>query len=396
MFAAPTVWTVMVALLGVHLAGMGAFLTLPVLAPLIARELDLPPSLVGLHTGLVYAGALVSGPFTGLLLRRHGGIRVCQGALVLIGCGIALAVLGHPLALAASALLAGLGHGPVTPSGSHLLAGRVPPRQRSLIFSLKQCGVPAGSMLTAALAPAVGVAFGWRAGALTMAALALLAALALQPLRAALDADRDPAAAGGPRAAWRDAVGSLGLLRRDSRLRSLTCAAACFGVSQFCFAAFFVAWQVEVLGTPLTEAGLRMALAQGAGVAGRVFWGLLADRVGPVPVLVAIGAGAVLGCVALAFAGPAWPGLAVTLAGMVLGATGIGWNGVLLGEVARIAPQGRVGGATAALGVVFGVVQVVMPVAFTALVAGTGAYLGGFLLCAACALVGAFWVRGGR
>ncbi|MFC7607381.1 MFS transporter [Teichococcus aestuarii] len=191
-------------------------------------------------------------------------------------------------------------------------------------------------------------------------------------------------------------MGSLGLVRRDSRLRSLTCAAACFGVSQFCFAAFFVAWQVEVLGTPLTEAGLRMALAQGAGVAGRVFWGLLADRVGPVPVLVAIGAGAVLGCVALAFAGPARPGLAVTLAGMVLGATGIGWNGVLLGEVARIAPQGRVGGATAALGVVFGVVQVVMPVAFTALVAGTGSYLGGFLLCAACALAGAFWVRGGR
>ena len=53
---------VMLALLGTHLAGMGAFLTLPVLSLLIGAELRLPPSLSGLHTALVYGGALLSGP----------------------------------------------------------------------------------------------------------------------------------------------------------------------------------------------------------------------------------------------------------------------------------------------------------------------------------------------
>ena len=39
-----------------------------------------------------------------------------------------------------------------------------PARQRALVFSLKQTGVPGGAMLVAALAPVLGTAFGWRWG----------------------------------------------------------------------------------------------------------------------------------------------------------------------------------------------------------------------------------------
>jgi MFS family permease len=220
--AGPTLITLMLALLATHVAGMGAFLTVPVLAPAIAAEAGLPASLVGLHTALVYAGALVSGPLTGPLIRRHGAVRVLQVCMVLVALGIALAALGHPLALVVSAFVARMGHGPVTACGSHLLAGRTPPRRRSLVFSLKQAGVPAGAMLVAAAAPAIAMAFGWRAGVLAMAATGLLVALALQPLRAGLDAARDPGAGGaGVAALWREAAGSLGLLRTDAALRRL-------------------------------------------------------------------------------------------------------------------------------------------------------------------------------
>jgi len=392
-----SVWTVMVALMGTHLAGMGAFLTIPVLAPAIAAETGLPVGLVGFHTALVYAGALVSGPFTGLLLRRHGGIRVCQVALAVIAAAITLALLGHVVALAASALLAGIGHGPVTPAGSHLLAPRVPPRRRSLIFSLKQCGVPGGAMLIAAVAPLVAMRFGWRAGALTVAGFALATALALQPLRARADADRDRAAAGGGAAtAWRDAVASLSLLRVSRPLRALTLASACYGGSQFCFASFFVAMQVQTLGASLSEAGLRLALGQAGGVVGRVAWGFWADRVGPVRMLAALGLGAAAAGTALALAGPGWPGTAVTLAAVAMGATAVGWNGVLLAEAARIAPAGRVGAATAALGVVFGAAMLVAPSVFSALVAWTGGYAAGFGLCAVAAVFGVVALRGAR
>lgn len=388
MMNSPSVWVVMLALLGTHMAGMGAFLTVPVLAPAIGAETGLSPSLAGVHTALTYGGALLSGPFAQGLLRRHGGVRVCQGALVVIALGIGLAALGHPLALALSALLAGMGHGPITPAGSHLLAPRVPPQRRSLIFGLKQCGVPAGAMLVAALAPALGGLFGWRAGVLAMAGFALLLALALQPQRAALDADRAPAAAARPRP-WEEARQSLGLLRGRGAIRALTIASCCYGTAQFCFSSFFVVWQVEVRGVALEAAGLQLALAQAGGVAGRVLWAVIADRLGPLRVLFALGLAIMLASALLALAGPGWPGAAISLLALAMGASAIGWNGVLLGEVARIAPPGRVGAATAALGFAFAATMVAMPVLFSAMVLASGGYALGFALCAAAGGMGA-------
>ncbi|MFM2149725.1 MAG: hypothetical protein RLZZ187_2031 [Pseudomonadota bacterium] len=388
--AGPSLTVLMLALLATHLAGMGAFLTVPVLAPAIAAETGLAASLVGLHTALVYAGALLTGPLTGPLIQRFGAVRVLQLGMLLVGAGIALAALGQVWALVLSAFVAGMGHGPVTPGGSHLLAGRTPPRRRALVFSLKQAGVPVGAMLIAATAPLIALFAGWRAGVLAIAATAIVVAIALQPLRAALDAGRDPRAGGaGLGALWRGAAGSLGLLRTDAALRRLTVMSCGYGVAQFCFITFFVAFQVTQLGTPLAEAGLRLALAQAAGVAGRIAWALIADRVGARLPLLACGIGAAVAALALAAAGPGWPVALVVLAGIVMGATAVGWNGVMLAETARIAPEGQVGGATAAVSFAFALTMLVAPPAFSALVGLTGGYAAGFLLCVLAALGGA-------
>ncbi|WP_137179639.1 MFS transporter [Roseomonas sp. AR75] len=387
----PSLLTLMLALLSVHLAGMGAFLTVPVLAPAIAAETGLPASLAGFHTALAYAGTLVSAPLTGPLVRRHGGVRVLQCGLLVVGCGIALATIGQPWALALSAFVAGMGHGPITPGSSHLIAARTPPRRRALVFSLKQAGVPAGAMMVAAVAPAAAAIGGWRAGVLTIATAAFLVAACLQPLRAGLDSGRDRGAgAGGLGALAREASGSVWMLRRDAALRHLTLMSCGFGVAQFCFLTFFVVFQVATLGTPLAEAGLRLALAQAAGVVGRIAWALLADRHGARPVLLACGLLAAMAGLVLAASGPGWPVLPVVLAGIVMGATAVGWNGVMLAEAARIAPPGQVGAATAALSFAFGVTMLVAPPAFTGLVALTGGYSAGFLLCVVATLGGAF------
>jgi len=382
----PSIWLIMAALLGTHMAGMGAFLTVPVLAPAIAAETGLSASLAGIHTALVYAGALFSGPITQGLLQRHGGVRVCQGALVVVALGIAIAAIGHPIALLVSALIAGFGHGPITPAGSHLLAPRTPPRIRSLVFGLKQCGVPAGAMLVAAFAPILATHYGWRAGVLAVAVFSLLLALALQPLRAALDADRG---APGPLRPWQDAKSSLSILRDDSRIRSLTFAACSFGIAQFCFGSFFVVWQVQVMGAGLEEAGLMLALAQGSGVAGRIAWALIADRIGALPVLLALGIAIGGACGLLALAGPGWPSLIIAVVAVAMGASAVGWNGVMLSEVARVAPSGRVGAATAALGFVFASVMIIAPTLFSLLVLTTGGFSLGFALCGVAGLAGA-------
>ena len=385
----PSIWLIMAALLGTHMAGMGAFLTVPVLAPAIAAETGLSASLAGIHTALVYAGALFSGPITQGLLQRHGGVRVCQGALVVVALGIAIAAIGHPIALLVSALIAGFGHGPITPAGSHLLAPRTPPRIRSLVFGLKQCGVPAGAMLVAAFAPILATHYGWRAGVLAVAVFSLLLALALQPLRAALDADRG---APGPLRPWQDAKSSLSILRDDSRIRSLTFAACSFGIAQFCFGSFFVVWQVQVMGSKLEEAGLMLALAQGSGVAGRIAWALMADRVGALPVLLALGIAIGGACGLLGLAGPGWPSLIIAVVAVAMGASAVGWNGVFLAEVARIAPPGQTSQYTGGCMFFTFMGVVVSPPLFSQALSFGGSYAGAYALFGVPALAAGVWM----
>lgn len=393
----PSLWTIMVALLAAHLAGMAAFLTVPVLAPAMAAETGVPASLAGLHTAVVYLGALFSGPMTGPLIRRWGGVRMLQVAMLVLALGIALAALGHPLALAASALVAGLGHGPLTPGGSHLLAAHTPPKRRALVFSLKQAGVPLGAMIVAAAAPVIALFAGWRISILVMASIALVVAIALQPLRAGLDQGMDrPAQRGGFGALLRESAASVGLLRHHPELARLTVMACGYGIAQFCFSTFFVAFQVAGLGTPLAEAGFRLALAQAGGVFGRIGWALLADRWGARAVLVACGLGAAVAGLLLAAAGPSWPGVVVLVAGVVMGATAVGWNGIMLAEAARLAPAGQVGSATAALSFAFAVTMLVAPPGFSLLIGVTGGYAAGFLMCVAAVLVGAYAISGAR
>jgi MFS-type transporter involved in bile tolerance (Atg22 family) len=126
-----------------------------------------------------------------------------------------------------------------------------------------------------------------------------------------------------------------------------------------------------------------------AGVVGRVGWGVVADRLAPAPVLRFLGAAIAAASLALAVATPCWPPAAVAAAGIAMGATAIGWNGVLLGEAARLAPPGQAGAATAMLGVVFALVMLVAPSLFSLLVQTTGGYAAGFGLCAAAGMVGA-------
>jgi predicted MFS family arabinose efflux permease len=381
----PGVITVLVALLAVHLAGMGAFLAVPVLAPLIGASAGLPPSLAGLHTSIVYAGTLVSGPLTGALILRYGAVRLLQVALAVIAVGLALATVGPAWALAASALVCGVGHGPLTPAGSQVLHTRAPARRRSLIFGIKQTGVPAGAAIIGVAAPVLALAVGWRGAILAVALFGLLVAAGLQPLRRGMDAEADPTRP----ISWRGALASLRLFREHAPLRAITIAASSFGIGQFCFSSFFVVFQVEALGYELVAAGAHLAFAQVAGVIGRVGWGVVADRLAPAPVLRFLGAAIAASSIALAVATPSWPPAAVAVAGIAMGATAIGWNGVLLGETARLAPPGQAGAATAMLGVVFALVMLAAPSVFSLTVQATGGYAAGFGLCAVAGVVGA-------
>ena len=379
---------VVTALMLTHVAGMAAFLTVPVLAPVIGTELGVPLKLAGVYTAVCYLGYVFTSPFTAGLVARLGGVRTCQLSLCGIAAGLALSVLATPamalVVLFASAFLSGIGHGPLTAAGSQLLHEVAPARRRALLFSLKQTGTPFGVVLIGAICPGLAQEIGWRATVLAASGLVLVIAVLMQPLRRLHDSGRDPA----HQVTLTGAFDSLRLFREDRTLRALTIAAMAYGCSQFCFSAFFVVYQVEALAITHVDAGINLSIAQAAGAAGRVLWGVVADHWRPWRVLIAVGIATGLAGIAMALADPTWPGPLVTAAAMALGATAIGWNGVLLSEAARVAPQ-RAAAATGMVATLFAMAMVVAPTLFSTLVALTGSYVTGFLACALLALAGA-------
>ena len=164
-----------------------ALLTLPVMAPVVAQALQVSPALVGLYVSVTYAGAMVATLLGGATVARLGAIRVSQWGLLLCALGLLLCAVPWFPAMALGAVLIGLGYGPITPASSHLLARTTPKDQMSLVFSLKQTGVPLGSMLAGAIVPPLLLVMNWQASLAAVAVVCVLCAWLSQALRIGVD-----------------------------------------------------------------------------------------------------------------------------------------------------------------------------------------------------------------
>jgi MFS family permease len=379
------------ATLGIQIFTSLAATCAAVLAPTIAGEFHVQTRWVGVYVGVVYAGAMAASLASGGFIERYGAIRTSQACVVMSIAGVALMALAPPSApmlLAVAALVIGVGYGPITPASSQLLVRTARPDRMSLTFSIKQTGVPAGAALAGALLPSLAHAIGWRAAFGIVAATGIAVALAAQPIQAALDTDRRK----GRRMSLTAALAPLVHLRVRA-LRQLAIISFAYAATQVCLTSFLVVYLTEVMDYPLVLAGLALSVATVGGVVGRIVWGVIADRrLAARRTLVLIGALAAACGVGLALAQPAWPTIACLALAAVFGATAIGWNGVQLAEIARLAPRGAAGAVTGATGFVGFSGVVLGPTAFTAIVALSGSYRAGWLTFAGVSAAGAAWL----
>ncbi len=350
-------WLPLVLTLTIQAMVSMALLTLPVMAPVVALALGVSTSYTGLYVAVVYVGAMASSLAAGAAVARFGAIRVSQAGLLLCALGLALCAIPFVPAIALGALLIGLGYGPITPASSHLLALTTPANRLSLVFSLKQTGVPLGGMLAGAGVPSLLLLTGWQASLLIAAAANLLCALATQPLRTELDSHRDP-----------HLPLALGNLTQPIKLvlsqPTLVLLAACsfvFSCTQLSLTTYLVVYLHETMAYSLVAAGLALSLSQFGGVVGRILWGWVADRwLGARHMLALLAGLMALSAVATALLQPSMPIILVLAILVVFGASAVGWNGVYLAQVARHAPPGMASIATGGtlaftfLGVVLG------------------------------------------
>jgi MFS family permease len=153
---------------------------------------------------------------------------------------------------------------------------------------------------------------------------------------------------------------------------------------QVVLTSFLVAYLTETLHWSLVPAGFALTAATLGGVAGRIGWGHVADRfLKPRRVLMLIGWLSAAFSVTMSFATPEWPTQVIVPLALLFGATAIGWNGVQLSEVARLAEPGKAGKVTGATSFVTFAGVVVGPPSFALLSSMTGSYRTGFATFAA-------------
>ncbi len=356
-----------------------------VLAPVAAPDLGLAPQTIGLFVSISYFGAMVSSLTSGRLTARFGPLAMCQAAVVLAGAGLVLGKLAIVAVLPLAALALGFGYGFVTPVSSHILARRTPPGIMAFVFSIKQTGVPIGGAIAGAAVPPLVFALGWADSLPVLAAACIATAFALLPARATL---AEPHAVGSRTAlGLRGVFAGLGrpiqLVLADRRLRELAFASLGYAMVQLVFITYFVSYLTLELGYSLITAGLVYACAHAAGIAGRIAWGVVADRwVPPRAMLAVLGAvSAVCGLLTAAFSS-SWPLAAIVALAVLYAASAVGWNGVYLAEVARCAPPGQVGTATGGTQFFTFGGAVAGPPVFAAAVSATGSYAWAFALFA--------------
>jgi len=373
-------WSVLAVTLAIQALVSMAVLTVPAMAPAMAQSLNVSPTLIGLYIAVVYAGAMLASLMSGPWVLRWGAIRVSQLGLLVCAAGLVL-LAAAPGAVSAlvGAFLIGVGYGPITPASSHLLARTTPPDRVSLVFSIKQTGVPLGGVMAGALVPGLLVWGGTDAALLAVAVGNLVCAVIAQPMREALDADREP----GRPLGVASITGPIRLVVSQPQLAQLTSFSFVFSAVQMCLATYLVTYLHSALGYSLVVAGVVLSTAQVGGVVGRVLWGYMADRwLGPRRMLAALAVLMALCCAITAALQVGGPLVLVLVLMAAFGASATGWNGVYLAEVARLAPAGQASAATGGalsvtfLGVVLG------PVLFGTLSGAFDSYRAGYLALA--------------
>ena len=363
-------WAVLALIMAAQVMANVGPLGIPSIAPLIREDLGLSVTQAGSFLSAYYIGPVLISLPAGWLADRWGvrGAMILGQGLIAIGLFAAAVAPGFSF-LVVILVLAGAGYGVLNPTTTKAGMAWFPPHQRATVVGLKQIGLPGGGALGALLMPPLALAFGWRVAVAFSAAM--VGGLAL--LTWALYRDLpDPVSTGLARA--RTGFWAV-LTNRDLWLVGIS--TLIFAGVQTVFLSFLVLYLRDVVELPLVIAAKYLVAAQVSGVAGRVLFGLLSDRLfgGQRRIVLAIaGLGSIACALVLSGITPgAGPGLLVPLAAGV-GFFGVGWNGVQHTLMAELAGP-RAAGTAVGLGLAISSLGVaVCPPVFGLVVERVGGY----------------------
>jgi MFS transporter, ACS family, aldohexuronate transporter len=314
-------------------------LGIPSIAPLIRENLGLSIAQAGSFLSAYYVGATLMSLPAGWMADRWGVLATMVLGQAVIAAGLfAVAGMGSFSVLMIVMACAGMGYGMLNPTTAKAAIAWFPRRQRATAVGLKQVGLPLGGAVGASIMPPLALWLGWRP------AVALTAALVAAMVALTWFLYRDPPATAADAGTARMEATSLRSVLGNRDLWLVSGATLIFAGMQTVWMSFLVLYLSEVVRVSLVHAGRYLVMAQVTGMAGRVIFGMLSDRLFDGRrrvVLVIAGAGSTACSLVMAGTGPgtsAWVLAPLTVA---FGFFGIGWNGVqhtLMAEL--VGPRG--------------------------------------------------------
>lgn len=243
------------------------------LNPVLSTERGLTLAQSGLIIGAPTLGVMLTLILWGMLVDRIGERWVLSGGLLLAALAVSGAILTTSyIGIGFFLLLGGMAAASTNAASGRVVIGWFPPEQRGLAMGLRQMAQPLGVALAALTVPVIAAAHGLNAALLLPMVLlvvvgAICAIAVIDPPRPTRKEAADTGQLANP-------------YRQSSLLWRIHGVSVLLVIPQFVVWNYALLWLITEQGMPEARAGLIVAVSQVLGAVGRVFVGVLSDRIG--------------------------------------------------------------------------------------------------------------------
>lgn len=329
-----------------------AGLSIPPLIPFFKNELGLNYTQVGAIMAFLYFGAMAMSIPAGWLTDKLGIKKMVLFSQTFIGFFVFFfgVFTNNYLIAIVSAFFMGLGYGMVNPPTTKGITLLVERKNRGFAMSLKQTGVPIGGAIAAGLLPSLAISFSWRLSfALTGISVIIAGILCYllynpeeeEPLSSHIKTNSDHLK--------KILQGNSKKIFLNKDIIFLSTGAAFCSFVQVAFLTYIVLYLKDVKQFDLVLATFCLTLTNIGGIIGRIFWGVVSDRLfggdrKPVLKLIVL----LIFVISLIFAlNIDLPFFILISIIFIFGLSAVGWNGVyhaFIGELSTEETMGKITG----------------------------------------------------